>query len=187
MLCSSLGEDPFLTAECVVNQQTGIRALTMLRELAVRCPPACFSWNPIATYEAMSSESTVAYCPFAFAYCHYARRGYAPHLLEFTRLINWPGRRGGRSILGGTGLAISVRCRHKEKAAEYARFVASAECQRTLYFEGGASRPTAWLGWTQESTRSPKGFSSTRWRPATAPSSVLSIKDTSISRIMRAH
>src|SRR5207245_2402378 len=116
-------------------EETGARALAMLRELAALCPRGCFSWNPIATYEVMSSGSALAYCPFAYGYSNYARCGYAPHRLEFGDLVKGPTGNRCRSTLGGTGLAISARCQHKETAAEYAQFVATAECQRALYFQ----------------------------------------------------
>jgi multiple sugar transport system substrate-binding protein len=147
MLCSSQGEDPFLAPKRVVSEETGARALAMLRELAALCPPACFSWNPIATYEAMSSGSAPAYCPFAYGYSNYARCGYARNRLEFGDLVRGPAGGRCRSTLGGTGLAISARCQHKEIAAEYVQFVASAECQRTLYFQSGGQpgHRSAWV------------------------------------------
>ena len=151
MVCSSLGEDPFGAPKRVISEETGVRALTILRELAALCPPACFSWSPIATYEAMSSGNTLAYCPFAFAYSNYARYGYAQHRLEFGDLVRGPGGGRCRSTLGGTGLAISARCQHKEAAAEYAHYVASAECQRTLYFESGG-QPGHRAAWIDQKT-----------------------------------
>jgi multiple sugar transport system substrate-binding protein len=49
--------------------------------------------------------------------------------------------------LGGTGLAISSACRPADLAVEYSRFVASPECQRTLYVESGGQpgHRSAWL------------------------------------------
>ena len=43
-------------------------------------------------------------------------------------------------------MAISTRCQYKEEAAEYARFVADGECQRTLYFASGG-QPGHRLAW----------------------------------------
>jgi len=45
MLCCALGEEPFLAAEQVVSQDTGIRALQMLRELVGLCDPECLRRN----------------------------------------------------------------------------------------------------------------------------------------------
>jgi multiple sugar transport system substrate-binding protein len=57
------------------------------------------------------------------------------------------GPRRCRSTLGGTGLALSAACRHPAAALEFARFVASRECQQTLYFQSGGQpgHRTAWL------------------------------------------
>ncbi|MGH9694968.1 MAG: carbohydrate ABC transporter substrate-binding protein, partial [Bryobacteraceae bacterium] len=35
------------------------------------------------------------------------------------------------------GLAISARCQDKDVAAQYAQYVASADCQTTIYFDSG--------------------------------------------------
>jgi multiple sugar transport system substrate-binding protein len=52
-----------------------------------------------------------------------------------------------RTTLGGTGLAISTQCQHIEVAVEYACYVASPECQRTLYVasSGQPGHRSAWL------------------------------------------
>ncbi|MGH9447975.1 MAG: carbohydrate ABC transporter substrate-binding protein, partial [Terriglobia bacterium] len=58
-------------------------------------------------------------------------------------------RRGerARTTLGGTGLAISQACRHREAALEYARYVASPGCQSTLYVQSGG-QPGHRSAWT---------------------------------------
>ena len=42
---------------------------------------------------------------------------------------------------------ISSRCTHRAEALQYAEYVASAECQRTLYFDAGGQpgHRKAWL------------------------------------------
>lgn len=146
MICLGLGEEPFPSVEQVIRREGGVQALSMLRELLGCCGPECFSRNPIATYEAMSSGDSIAYCPFAYGYSNYSRRGYANNLLQFGDLVSCGGNGELRSTLGGTGLAISARCRRREAAVGYARFVAEGECQRTLYFESGGQpgHRTAW-------------------------------------------
>lgn len=147
MLCTTLGEEPFLSEELVVSMETGIRALEMLRELSAYCTTEIFEWNPIAVYEAMTSRDDYAYCPFAYGYSNYSRKGYAKNLLIFTDLVEIEGYGKLRSTLGGTGLAISINCSHKEIAVEYAQFVANPECQKTLYVENGGQpgHRKAWI------------------------------------------
>ena len=140
MLCGGLGEDPFVEESRVVREEIGVAALERLRELVSLCGPECLRRNPIATYEAMVARDDLVYCPFAYGYSNYARPGYARTVLHFVGLISFD--QGGterrlRSTLGGTGLAISQRCRHVDVAIEYARVVADRDCQRQLYFTSG--------------------------------------------------
>lgn len=158
MLCVALGEDLFATANQVVRHDAGVQALSMLRELLSFCPAECFSWNPIATHEAMASGDSITYCPFAYGYSNYSRPGYAKHLIHFGDLVRYEGKGKLCSTLGGTGLAISAGCQHREEAAAYARFVAGSECQRTLYFESGG-QPGHRLAWEDtEINKASNGF-----------------------------
>jgi multiple sugar transport system substrate-binding protein len=52
-----------------------------------------------------------------------------------------------KSTLGGTGLAISMKCKNINMAVEYAAYTASPECQGTLYVENGGQpgHRRAWL------------------------------------------
>lgn len=137
MLCLALGVELFPQGGGVVCHGAGSEALNMLRELLSYCPAECFSWNPIATYEAMASGDSIVYCPFAYGYSNYSRPGYARHLIQFGDLVHHGQESRLCSTLGGTGLAISARCNHKQEATDYAQFVAGGECQRTLFFASG--------------------------------------------------
>jgi multiple sugar transport system substrate-binding protein len=148
MLCASLGEEPCSRKQCLISQDVGTRALRMLKELTSLCPPEIFGWNPISVYEAMTSRDFF-YCPFAYGYSNYARPGYARTQLQFGDLVQIGPNGPGRSTLGGTGLAVSARCTHKQAALSYARFVTSSECQRTLYpYSGG--QPAHRSAWTDD-------------------------------------
>jgi multiple sugar transport system substrate-binding protein len=146
MLTLSLGEEPFQRDGEVVGPATGVAALEALRELVALCEPACLERNPIRTYEAMVARDDLVYCPFAYGYSTYARPDYARPSLRFGGLVAFAGRRL-RSTLGGTGLAISRRCRNLELALAYARFVADPACQRGLYAAAGGQpgHRAAWL------------------------------------------
>jgi multiple sugar transport system substrate-binding protein len=147
MLCGALGEDPFTRPGHLVRGELGVQALRMLRELVSLCDPRCLGRNPIRTWELLASNDTIAYCPFAYGYSNYCRQGYVDHTLKVGGLISLDNRRPCRSTLGGTGLAISYRCKEKLLAASYAQFVASPECQTTLYFDSGGQPGyrKAWL------------------------------------------
>jgi multiple sugar transport system substrate-binding protein len=149
MLCCALGEDPGAADEQIVTRELGAAALEHVRELVSLCGRACLERNPIATYEAMTTTDAIAYCPAAYGYSNYARPGYARALLRFGGLVTFAQGAHGRrlrSTLGGTGLAVSRRCREVELAIEYARFVADPTTQRGLYFASGG-QPGHRLAW----------------------------------------
>jgi len=146
MLCIGIGGQLFANAEQVVGREAGVAALELLRELVGLCAPACLDRNPIATYEALIGGDELVYCPFAYGYSNYARPEYTTRPLRFGGLVRFAGQ-PLRSTLGGTGLAISARCRDIQPALEYAQFVAGPACQRGMYTIGGGQpgHRQAWL------------------------------------------
>ena len=148
MLCSTLGQDPFVNDEWVVSNALGTQILEMLRELTSLCPPEIFGWNPINVYEAMAQRDDLAYCPFAYGYSNYSRDGYADNVLLFTDMVALNGQRM-RSTLGGTGLAISASCQHVDEAVAYGMFTASPRVQQMLFFENGG-QPGHRSAWESE-------------------------------------
>ena len=149
MFCCALEETPFSRPEALIDPEIGARALTMLRELVACCSPQILTWNPIATYEAISTRDDFVYCPFAFGYSNYARQGYGANRLEFGDLARIAKGARGRSTLGGAGLAISSSCKYREMALAYACFVASPQCQRTIYVQNGG-QPGHRSAWTDD-------------------------------------
>ena len=145
MLCATRGDRWFdeagITEEC-----TGMAALEALRELACGCPETIFNDDPIAIHEKLSSQDEWSYCPFAYGYSNYSRAGYARHLLKATDVVSWQGM-PLKTVLGGTGLAISAQCQQREAALAYARYTASPEVQKTLFFECGG-QPGHRAAWT---------------------------------------
>ncbi len=137
MLCGALGEAPSTEAGHFVHSGVGIEALRMLRELVSLCDAGCLARNPIRTWELLATGDNAAYCPFAYGYSNYLRRGFADHLLQVGGLVTLDDGVPCCSTLGGTGLAISSHCEHKHLAASYAQFVAAPVCQKTLYFDAG--------------------------------------------------
>lgn len=130
----------------VVEEDIGTHGLEMLRDLVERCAPECAERNPIRTYDALARGDDLAYCPFAYGYSNYGRRGYGEHLLRFTDVVGLNDR-PGRTTLGGTGLAVSSATREPEEAARYAAFVNAGRTQRTLFVENGGQpgHRSAWL------------------------------------------
>lgn len=146
MLCAREGVAFFDQPDTVVDTSAGIEALEKLRELASYQDASIFDENPIQIYERMTRTDAIAYCPFAYGYSNYSRRGYATNLLKFGDVVSYEGE-PLRTTLGGTGLAISSRSAHQATAAEFARFVAEPEHQRTQYTENGG-QPGHRAAWT---------------------------------------
>jgi multiple sugar transport system substrate-binding protein len=145
-LCANLGEPPFASSTTMVSENIGQQALSRLRALAECSVEGALSTNPIAIWERMSSTDELAYCPLAFGYSNYARNGYRANLVSFGCIAS-SGRGPVGATLGGAGLAISQKCKHRDPALNYAFWLAGQQCQRTLYVQSGgqpASR-TAWL------------------------------------------
>ncbi|MEM9251823.1 MAG: extracellular solute-binding protein [Planctomycetota bacterium] len=148
MLCARPGVELFPDDEIMVAEADGVEALERLRELASHQDPAIFDWNPINVYEQMTRTDRFAYCPFAYGYSNYSRRGYARRVLKFGDVVSFRGH-PLRTTLGGTGLAISSACEHRDIAAAYAELAAGAGYQQTQYVENGG-QPGHRLAWTDD-------------------------------------
>lgn len=145
MLCATRGGTWF-NEESIASRETGIEALEALRELASYCSKEIFDYDPIAVHEQLSTRDNWNYCPFAYGYSNYSRAGYARYLLKATDVVSWHGE-PLKTVLGGTGLAISAKCQHREAALAYASYTASPEVQKTLFFDNGGQpgHRGAWL------------------------------------------
>jgi len=110
-------------------------------------PREVFDWNPIRVAEELAAGERFAYCPFAYSYGNYCRPGFAAHPLVYGELVDLDDRTPLRSVVGGTGIAISARCAERELALDYACFTASAPVQRGIYALAGGqpARLEAWL------------------------------------------
>lgn len=148
MLCAAPGSALFASDDVVVDAERGVTALEMLRELASLQSPEIFDWNPIRVYEAMTSRDDIAYCPFAYGYSNYSRRGYARRVLEFGDVVELAGS-PLRTTLGGTGLAISKHSQHLAEAAAFAAFIADPDYQRSQFTQNGG-QPGHRSAWTDQ-------------------------------------
>jgi multiple sugar transport system substrate-binding protein len=146
-ICASFGEEPFAGEDVVVSRPMGRHALELLARLREAIHPESMTWNPIRCYDRMSTTAEVAYVPIAFGYANYARRGFRPHLVRFTNVPRAADGVARGGILGGVGLTVSSFTKHPEAAFDYATYVASAQVQSGIFFEGGGQpgHRAAWL------------------------------------------
>ncbi|MGD9713274.1 MAG: carbohydrate ABC transporter substrate-binding protein [Thermomicrobiales bacterium] len=146
MITLAMREPLFERPDMIVEVVPGSRALEMYRELVLTAGKENLQRNPIRTWEAITRTDDLVFCPFAYGYSNYGRRDFTDRPLRFGGLVELDGVRL-RSTLGGTGLAISTICAELETALDYARYVASPECQRGSYTLTGGQpgHRQAWL------------------------------------------
>ena len=131
-MCISRGS--FLAHDGLLfDHDIAIHCLEDLAELASFMPDAIYAMNPISLYEAMASGDEFAYCPFAYTYSNYSRPGFAAHTLTFANSVSLADGAPLRTVLGGTGIAISAQCTREAEAIEFCRFVAGRDFQTHLY------------------------------------------------------
>jgi len=147
MLCVTQGEDLFANDEWSVSDEMALQALEQLRELTNLCPSDIFNWNPITVYDTLSTQDDYVYCPFAYGYSNYSRRGYSEHILTFGDMVAIGDYGRCQSTLGGTGLAISSSSHAVDVAVDYAKFTASPTIQQTIFVENGGQpgHRSAWV------------------------------------------
>jgi multiple sugar transport system substrate-binding protein len=119
----------------------------MLAELTSPMSREIFGMNPIQLAERMTTTDDFVWNAFAYTYNNYARQGFAEKQLRFGNLISLePGGKRLRSVLGGTGIAISKHCANPQAALDLAIFTSSANIQRTIYVQAGGqpSHRAAW-------------------------------------------
>jgi multiple sugar transport system substrate-binding protein len=147
MFIKALGANPCTDAEQIAPSDVMLAALNLLRELTEPMPREIFEWNPIQVAERMTTTDYFAWNAFAYTYNNYARDSFARVRLRFGNLISIESKGPPlRSVLGGTGIAISSNCSKVEAALDYACFIAAGTTQRTLYVNAGGqpSHRAAW-------------------------------------------
>jgi len=164
MLLKAVGADPCVNPEEIAARQIMRQALELLRELTEPMPPEIFDWNPIHIAEHLATHDDFAWNAFAYTYNNYARAGFAAHRLCFGNLLSLESKTPKlRSVLGGTGIAISIHCQHVEAALAYASFVADGGTQKGIYLHAGG-QPSHRAAWDDPSADKSCGcfFSATR-------------------------
>lgn len=124
------------TEEQVIEEEDGCRILEQMRELASYCTREMFHWDPIKVHEVMSSSDQIYYCPFAYGYTNYSRRGYGNYLLKACDTVTLHGK-SLKTVLGGTGLAVSAKTKYVSEAVDFAQYAVSPVIQKTLFFDNG--------------------------------------------------
>ena len=147
MLCYAHGHPPYKTNHQVVSRSVGVRVLEQLQQIASVMPKKHFGLNPIDIYTIMSNSNDIGYCPFAYGYNNYSRRGFSKHTIEFIDVVTLDNGSPCPTAIGGAGLGVSANTKHPKIAMEYAQYVVGENCQKTLYVDNGGQpgHLQAWL------------------------------------------
>ena len=110
--------------------------LERMHELSALVPEVNRTQNPIEVAEMLSTGDRWLYAPLAFGYTNYSRPGFRPGRLRYTDIPRGVAGVAG-SLLGGAGIAVSAASAHLDEARAFAFWVASAEAQSGIYYDGG--------------------------------------------------
>lgn len=124
-------------------------AWNMLSQLHAYARPGWQDKNPIALLHAMSASDEVAYCPLVYGYVNYSAGDVPGKRLAFRDVPAGPeGMRG--SVLGGTGIAVSRRCRPCPGLLNHLRYLMSPAVQ-SGFIPRHQGQPSALQAWRDES------------------------------------
>jgi len=147
-LCLDQNDTLFTNKEIIVDEKTGIHAMEMLKELVGYCNQKFTKKNPIQVYETLVNDlEKEIYCPFAYGYTNYSRKGYVQNILTFGNVIKGPSGKSLQTVIGGAGIALSNNCSEKDAAVDYIQYIMSPQCQSTSYFDNGGQpgHRQAWI------------------------------------------
>ncbi|WP_187423291.1 ABC transporter substrate-binding protein [Enterococcus sp. T0101B.F-10] len=130
----------------VIDEESGVIALEAIREIVSLCRKDILEWDPIDVHNYMAENNDIVYCPYAYGYTNYSKPGYGKHLLIATDTVTF-NNVPLKTVLGGTGLAVSSASENLELACKYAEYTASPLIQETLFFDAGGQpgHRKAWL------------------------------------------
>ncbi len=125
----------------LVAEETGVRVLEVMAELAARAPSGTATMNPIAMLEAMAAGDGIDYCPLIYGYVNYSAPSTGSPLTFGNAPRAATGTRRG-STIGGTGIAVTARCTPTPELVDHLRWLLSPEAQRG-FIPQHAGQPSA--------------------------------------------
>ena len=132
-----------------IDKNFGVETLTMMKAVSKELITDCLTMDPIQTAELMTETNDFFYCPYIYGFSNYSRKNYRQYILKYIDVINLSGKGPAGTHLGGTGIAVSNVSKNKDLAIEYAFWIASAECQKSLFYESGG-QPGNSVAWEDD-------------------------------------
>jgi multiple sugar transport system substrate-binding protein len=144
---ANAGAPPMSGGGLFLPEQDALAAFDQLHELAALVPDDNLTWNPIQTADALAEGDRFVYSPLLFGYTNYSRPGFRANRLRYVDIPRGPRGVSG-SLLGGAGIAVSARSSALAEARDHAFWLASADVQSGVYFDGGGQpgNSVAWDG-----------------------------------------
>ena len=138
-IAANIGHAINSTEHKFIDRGIGITILKMMKKLSSLVPKDCLEMNPINVLDYLSSNNDRVYCPLLYGYSNYSRKNFRDDLIKFTNIPSFDENNNNckGAQIGGTGLAISKETKNIEIALDYVFWVASEECQKTLYYYSG--------------------------------------------------
>ncbi len=152
-LSSHFNTQKFWSDGSDLDLEVGEQTLTLLIDLLKVAHSESKDMDPINMLDKMCRTDEIIYCPLTYGYSNYAQNGYADYLVEFCDMPIYDDKDSkfaqttpNGSMIGGVGRAISTKCKDKEAAIEFMKFVSPAEAQSTMLFDNGG-QPGHRLAW----------------------------------------
>jgi len=136
-----------------ITKKYGLETLKMMKAVSNELIGDCLEMDPIQVSELMSSQNDFYYCPYIYGFSNYSRVGFRKYYLAYCDVMNLSGKGPYGTHLGGTGIAVSKVSKNKDLAIEYAHWIASADCQKDIFYKSGGQPGNA-IAWEDKEINS---------------------------------
>lgn len=150
--------------QALLDNEGARHVLELMREIVELIDPRCLELDPIGVLEWMSGDANApSFSPFGYGYTNYARAGFRPFRLSFSDAPGLTSADPAGTVLGGTGIAVSATSPNRDRAIDFAYFVAGSRCQRAYYTPNGG-QPAHADAWEDPACNAATGDFFTRTR-----------------------
>ena len=132
-------------APFAIDRPAFVTAYGQVRDLLTYCPPEALGWNSIDLHEAMVARDDVAYCPAVYGYATYGEADQR-RPLAFGPFAGTVAPFEAGSVIGGTAIGVSARCRAPEAALAFVRHMLEEGVQRDVV-PAHHGQPALVAGW----------------------------------------
>jgi multiple sugar transport system substrate-binding protein len=162
-LAANIGHPCGSDRDQLLPDAVAMTVLTALNEVTDNIDPACFEMDPIAALDLLSESDKISTAPLIYLYKGYSDQGYRSNRISYSDIPVMGGSGPIGSALGGTGIAVSSRTNYPQTCADFAGFVAGAQCQSGLYTRSNGQPGNA-IAWASADVNEPvlNAYSNTR-------------------------